>query len=65
MGNGIENQVGWTRIPAAVDAETDRRTLCAVLASIGLEVRIVRVKLTNRGTPKRFIEYRETCRGEE
>ena len=48
----------WTRIPAEIEQEADRRTLCAILASAGLEVRIVRVRLTARGTPKKFIEYR-------
>lgn len=44
--------------PAAIPAEQDRRELCAVLAANGLEVRIVRVKTTTRGTPKRYVEYR-------
>lgn len=48
----------WTRIPAEIESEADRRTLCAIIASCGLEVRIVRVRLTQRGTPKKFIEYR-------
>lgn len=48
----------FTRIPAEIESEADRRTLCAILASAGLEVRIVRVRLTQRGTPKKFIEYR-------
>lgn len=48
----------WTRIPMEISSETDRRTLTAILASVGLEVRIVKVKLTKSGTPKRYIEYR-------
>lgn len=36
----------WTRIPAEIESESDRRTLCAIIASCGLEVRIVRVRLT-------------------
>jgi hypothetical protein len=32
----------WTRIPAPIDNEADRRTLSAILVSLGLEVRIVR-----------------------
>lgn len=48
----------FARIPAEIESEADRRTLCAILASCGLEVRIVRVRLTQRGTPKKFIEYR-------
>lgn len=50
----------WIRIPVPVADETDRRTLAAVLTACGLEVRIVRIKATNRGTPKRFVEYRDT-----
>ena len=38
----------------------DRRTLASILVANGLEVREVRVKETNRGTPKRYIEYRDT-----
>ena len=48
----------WIRLPCPVPAEQDRRDLCAILAANGLEVRIVRVKTTNRGTPRRYIEYR-------
>lgn len=50
----------WTRIPIALSDESDRRTLSAILVSIGLEVRIVKVQETQRGTPKRYIEYRDT-----
>lgn len=53
----------WTRIPAPVDSEQDRRQLCAILASAGLEIRIVRHKATPRGVAKRYIEYRETAPG--
>ena len=49
----------WTRIPMEITNETDRRTLCAILASIGLEVRIVRVKPTKSSTPKKYIECRQ------
>ena len=48
----------WTRIPLPIEAETDRPTMAASLASVGLEVRIVKVKLTKGGTPKKYIEYR-------
>lgn len=48
----------WIRIPAPIPTEQDRRELCCILAAHGLEVRIVRVKTTNRGTPKRYVEYR-------
>ena len=51
--------VDWTRIPMEIPNEADRRTLCSILASIGLEVRIVKVKLTKGGTPKKYIEYRQ------
>ena len=54
----MESQ-GWARIPAEIRSETDRRTLAATLAELGLEVRIVKVKETPRGSPKRYLEYRE------
>lgn len=54
----MTSEAEWTRIPVPIPAEQDRRDLCAILASNGLEVRIVRVKTTNRGTPKRYVEYR-------
>lgn len=50
----------WNRIPANITSEEDRRVLSALLVAYGLEVRIVRLKETNRGTPKRFVEYRDT-----
>ena len=53
-------QTEWIRIPAPILTEQDRRDLCAILTANGLEVRIVKVKTTNRGTPKRYIEYRDT-----
>lgn len=49
----------WIRIPAAIDSEADRRQLAAILAAAGLEVRIVKVKLTEKGTPRKYIEIRE------
>ena len=48
----------WVRIPVTIAAEQDRRTLCAILAACGLEVRVVRVKTTARGTPVRYVEFR-------
>ena len=48
----------WTRIPMEITNETDRRTLCAILASIGLEVRIVKVKPTKGSAYSKYIEYR-------
>lgn len=49
----------WTRIPTPIESETDRRQLAAILTAAGLEVRIVKVKLTEKGTPRKFIEIRE------
>ena len=49
----------WVRIPAEVRSEADRRMLTATLVELGLEARIVKVKETPRGTPKRYVEYRE------
>ena len=48
----------WTRIPMEITNETDRRTLCAILASVGLEVRIVKVKPTKGSAYRKYIEYR-------
>lgn len=49
----------WTRIPMEIPNETDRRTLCAILTSVGMEVRVVKVRLTKGGTLKKYIEYRQ------
>lgn len=49
----------WQRIPAVL-TEADRRTVAGILVVGGLEVREVRVRETPRGTPKRYIEYRDT-----
>lgn len=48
----------WTRIPIEITNETDRRTLCAILASVGLEVRIAKVKPTKGSAYRKYIEYR-------
>lgn len=48
----------WTRIPMEIASESDRRTMTSILASVGLEVRIVKVKLTKSGSYKKYIEYR-------
>ena len=48
----------WTRIPMEIPNEADRRTLCAILASVGLEVRIVKVKPTKGSAYRKYIEYR-------
>ena len=49
----------WKRIPVQL-TDADRRTVAGIFVTGGLEVREVRVKATNRGTPKRFLEYRDT-----
>ena len=48
----------WTRIPIEITNETDRRTMAAILASVGLEVRIVKVKPTKGSAYRKYIEYR-------
>ena len=48
----------WTRIPAPIESETDRRALTAILVSAGLEVRIVRVRPIKGGAYHKHIEYR-------
>ena len=50
----------WRRIPVPIPDERDRRELAAILTACGLEVRIVRLRLTPKSTPKRFLEYRDT-----
>ena len=50
----------WKRIPVPIPDERDRRELAAILTACGLEVRIVRLRLTQRGTPKRYLEFRDT-----
>ena len=49
----------WTRIPMEIPNETDRRTLCAILTSVGLEVRIVKERKTKGSAYQKFIEYRQ------
>lgn len=51
----------WVRIPAPVENETDRRTICGLLTSIGLEVRVVRVKMGEKSSSpvRRFVEFRQ------
>ena len=39
--------------------ETDRRTLCAILTSVGMEVRVVKVKPTKGSAYRKYIEYRQ------
>lgn len=52
--------VNWIRIPIPIVEERDRRDLCAILTSLGLEVRVVRIRATKSGTSKRYVEYRDT-----
>ena len=49
----------WTRIPMEIANETDRRTLCAILTSVGMEVRVVKVKPTKGSAYRKYIEYRQ------
>jgi hypothetical protein len=55
--DGVDSE--WSRIPLPIESEDDRRTLCAVLASVGLAVRIVRFRNTPKGVFKKYIEYRD------
>lgn len=48
----------WIRIPIPIEAEADRRTLIAILAAAGLEVRIVKERPTKSSAYKRFVEYK-------
>lgn len=52
-------EIEWMRIPVPIKDDADRRAICGMLAAYGLEVRIVKVQ-EGRGTPKRFVEYRDT-----
>ena len=48
----------WKRIPVPIEAEADRRALVAILATSGLEVRVVKERPTKSSAYKRYIEYR-------
>jgi len=48
----------WTRIPVPIDSDADRRNIASILFAWGLEVRPKKVRLTPKGTPRNFIEYR-------
>lgn len=50
----------WVKIPVPIADEKDRRDLCAILSSVGMEVRITRQRKTKNASPQRFVEYRET-----
>ena len=49
----------WVRIPFPIEAEEDRRALCAILAAAGMSVRIVKARYGTSKTPpmKKFVEY--------
>ena len=49
----------WVCIPFPIDAEEDRRSLCAILASAGLSVRVVKARCgTSKNPPiKKFVGY--------
>lgn len=51
----------WTRIPSPFENETDRRTICGLLTSIGLEVRVARVKMGEKPSSpiRKFVEFRQ------
>lgn len=51
--------IDWSRIPAPIESETDRRQLVAILASAGLEVRIVKLRESPKAAAKRYIECRK------
>ena len=46
----------WTRIPAPIEKEDDRRALCAILDANGLTVRLV-VEKNTYGSRKWYVEY--------
>lgn len=48
----------FVRIPIPISAEPDRRALVSVLASAGLEVRIVKDRPTKSAAYKYYVEYR-------
>lgn len=54
--------MNWTRIPLPIESESDRRALVSILASAGLETRIVKARSgPSKSAPyKRYVEYRET-----
>ena len=41
----------WVRIPFPIDAEEDRRSLCAILVSAGLSVRVVKARCGTSKNP--------------
>lgn len=56
--NPATSENGWIRVPVPIESEADRRTMVAVLASAGLEVRIVKERKTKSSAYQRYIEYR-------
>lgn len=57
--NGETIMSEWTRLPVPIENEADRRTLVSILASSGLEVRIVKERKTKSSVYQKYIEYRE------
>lgn len=51
--------MGWIRIPVSIVNDRDRRELVAILASCGLQVRIVSEKETSKSSKKYYVEYRQ------
>lgn len=51
----------WTRIPAPIESEADRKTICGLLVAAGLTVRIVKARSGPKPSSpfKKYIEYRE------
>lgn len=49
----------WTRIPFPIESEEDRRSLCAILISAGMAVRVVKARYGTAKNPpvKKFVEY--------
>lgn len=49
----------WVRIPFPIEAEEDRRALCAILAAAGMSVRIAKARYGTAKNPpvKKFVEY--------
>lgn len=50
--------IPWIRSPEPIPSDTDRRTLAGIFTSHGMEFRVVSVRLTKNGTPKKYVEFR-------
>lgn len=49
----------WTRIPAQIESDADRRLMAGILTAAGLEVRIVKERKTPTGSYKKYVEFKE------